>query len=317
MASPVSFDAISPRFRGFDAYFRAEIQPMAPGLARAPRTGAPLWRRLAIAAAVLYLAAAPAALILYPVETADYRPWALASGGVLMLGVLLALAPGGSREPRAVVSANVWSDVRARIARFFGLRHGPAPDRAAIQAAVSRAPAPVGAAALKVETYVGGVIERGDAAGVVVELIEGRTGGRQAVLLAFGFDRPAPGLAAILDDRIPDVPRQGLEAMAVPAPLSPTRAVSIYAENPAMAERIADAAFLEAFSGRLAAMGVDAGNLAVVDGWARLYLALPEPWLIPGDATPGPGAVGEALADYDAVLRLAETLSPLFPETER
>lgn len=315
MASPMqSFDALSPRYVGFDAFFRAEIQPIAPGLGHAPRAGPPLPQTILVVLAVAYLAAAPAVLLIYPEETASFRPWALASGGFLLAGVLFAVFGHRGHESRAMVSAGVWADVRGRLAGFFGLSHAPVPASGDLAAALARAPAPP--AAFKVELRVVGAISRGAAAGVEVDLMEGAAGGRHAAILAFGFPDKTPGLAALLDDGAPGVDRAGLEPMAVDLPARGDRPLSGYAETPAMARRIADPAFLDALAARRAAIGADAVNLAVVDDAARLYLVLSEPWLLAADSPPGAAAVGEALADYDAILRFAETLAPLFqPET--
>lgn len=313
MARPsYSFDAISARYAGFDAYFRSHIRPMAPGLAETPNTGMPLTQRLLIATAVLYLAAAPAALIYFPAETEPFRPWALASGGAVLLGLIFTVIGARDRHPHRMVSANVWAEVHNRIAGFFGLAHVDAPTTRELSDALARAPAPGGARGFRVRLRIAGVIRRGVASASEIDLMEGVYRNRPAAILAIGFQTAAPGLAALLDDRIEGADRDGLDRLAVSSEDAAARGLSLYAETAAMAKRIRDPAFLDGLRERLDAIGAVAGNLAVVDDAARFFLTFSDPWLVAADSPAGAAAVGEALADYDAILRLAEAVQPLF-----
>lgn len=312
-----SFDALSPRFSGFDAYFQAEIAPFAPALAprAASRPPLPLRLRLLLIAAAAYLALAPFALIFFPAETAQFRPWAIVSFFIILPGVLFGVLAPADAETRLTVAADAWAAARRRIAAFFGFEHAPPLTAAALARFVEICPAPKGADRFEARERILGRIRKGPAAGVIVELVEGVVGRAPVAMCAMRFGGAAYGVGALLDDRIPGVDRAGLAPMATGLPPG-FRALAGFAENTETAARLTAPETLAAFAEIREETASTAVNLAIVDDAARLYFALTEPVFTLGDATPNAMSVGHALHDYDALVRMAEALTPLFEVRE-
>ncbi len=308
-----SFESLSPRFRGFDAYFDAEIAPHAPALApRAAVRQRMSWRiRLLIAAAAFYLATAPFVLILFPEATADFRPWAIVSYFIVLPGVLFGVMAPQDTETRLSIAGDVWAAARRRIAAYFGFEHAPPQHEDALRAFVEVCPAPPLAGQFIAHERIVGRVRNGAAAGVVVELVEGMADGAPVAMCAMRFGGKAFGIGALLDERIPGIDRRGLAALAAVTPPG-HRHLTAYAENQEVADRLANPEILAAFAEIRDDTAAKAVNLAVVDDAARLYFALTEPVFATGGEQPHAMSVGHALHDYDALVRMAETLAPLF-----
>lgn len=306
-----SFESLSPRFSGFDLYFKTDIAPKAPALAAAVIGGGrSFWRRALAALALAYVGAAATALVFYPAEIDAYRPWAIASLAILAPGLLFALAAQDGDRRLAAPRAS-WLVARGRIADFFGLAHAAAPDPATLDNLVAACPAPPGARALEPEERIVGRIRTGRARGVEVHLIEGHIDERSAALCEFSFPGRAPGVGALLDDRIEGLPRHGLAELEIDPP--PGHAtLAAYAETDAAARRLTDPAILSALVEFREDMDAAAVNLAIVEDTARLFLFLNEPVYVDGGGAPTVSSVGQALHDYDALVRLAEALTRAF-----
>jgi hypothetical protein len=308
-----SFEALSPRFRGFDAYFDAEIAPHAPALI--PRAGERRRMssgfRLLVAAAAVYLAAAPFALILFPVETADFRPWAVVSYFIILPGVLFGVLSPREAETQLSIAADAWTAARHRIAAFFGFEHAPPPKPEALNRFIEICPTPALGGQFLAHERIIGRIRNGAAAGVVVELVEGVVGKMPVAMCAMRFGGKAFGVGALLDNRVQGMDRAGLDGMEVLLPAR-YRHLSGFAENQDVADRLTSDETLSAFSGIREETAARAVNLSVVDDAARLYFALTEPVFAVGDHTPNAMSVGHALHDYDALVRMAEVLTPMF-----
>lgn len=311
---PPSFDALSPRFLGFDAYFETEIAPNAPALA--PRAGDKprlSWRlRALLAIAVVYLATAPFILILMPEATQDFRPWMIVSYFIVLPGVLFGLIAPADAETQLSVAADVWGAARRRIAAFFGFEHAPPPDAEALRDFVALCPAPPDAAAAFVaHERIIGRIKSGPAVGVVVELVEGVIGDQQAAMAALRFGGAAHGVGALLDASVTGVDRRGLESLRVPLPDGWSH-LEAYADGAEAAARLTSAETLTAFADIRETTAAKAVNLALVDDSAKMYLELTAPVFVTGEAKPNAMSVGHALHDYDALVRMAEALRPMF-----
>ncbi|MGZ0186892.1 MAG: hypothetical protein ACKVH0_02630 [Alphaproteobacteria bacterium] len=296
-----SFEALSPRFRGFDAYFDAEIAPHAPALI--PRAGERRrmsWGlRLLVAAAAFYLATAPFALIVFPLETADFRPWAIVSYFIILPGVLFGVLSPREAETQLSIAADAWTTARRRIAAFFGFEHAPPPKPEALSQFVEICPAPaLGGQFLARERIIG-------------RIRKGVVGKTPVAMCAMRFGGKAFGVGALLDDRVQGMDRRGLEGMEVPLPTS-YRNLTGFAENQDVADRLTSDATLLAFAEIREETASRAINLSVVDDAARMYFALTEPVFAVGDQTPDAMSVGHALHDYDALVRMAEALTPMF-----
>ena len=308
-----SFEALSPRFRGFDAYFDAEIAPHAPALI--PRLGERYrmsWElRLLVAVAAFYLATAPFALILLPTETADFRPWAIVSYFIILPGVLFGVLSPGEAETQLSIAAGAWTVARRRIAAFFGFEHAPPPKPEALIQFLEICPAPALGGQFVAHERIIGRIRNGPAADVVVEWVEGVVGRTPVAMCAMQFGGKAFGVGALLDNRVQSMDRSGLEGMEVSVP-SAYRHLSGFAENQDVADRLMSDKTLSAFAEICQETSARAVNLAVVDDAARMYFALTEPVFAVGNQTPNTMSVGYALHDYDALVRLAEALTPMF-----
>lgn len=308
-----SFEALSPRFQGFDAYFATEIAPDAPALApRASEKRRLSWRlRALLAVAVVYLATAPFVMIFMPEGAAQFRPWIIVSYFIVLPGVLFGLLSPADAETQLAVAADVWGAARRRIAAFFGFEHAPPPEAEALRKFVELCPAPPAASAFVAHERIVGRIKAGPAAGVVVELVEGVIGDKPAAIAALRFGGPAYGVGALLDDRIDDVDRRGLESLRCDLPPG-WRHLTAYADGTTVSERLTAAETLSAFAEIREATAAEAVNLALVDDSAKMYLALTAPVFVTGEATPNAMSVSHALHDYDALVRMAEALRPMF-----
>ncbi len=308
-----SFEALSPRFRGFDAYFDAEIAPHAPALIprAAERRRMSVGLQALIAVAAIYLATAPFALIAYPDATEAFRPFAIVSYFIVLPGVLFGVLAPRDAEAQLSIAADAWAAARRRIAAFFGFDHAPPPRPEALKRFIEICPAPGHAVRFEARERIVGRIRNGAAAGVVVELVEGALGDVPVAMCAMRFGGRAYGVGALLDDRIPNVDRRGLESMRMPSPPN-ARNIAAFAENAEMAERLVNAETLAAFEDIREETASSAVNLAVVDDAARMYFALTEPVFAVGDHAPDAMSVGHALHDYDALVRMAEALTPIF-----
>ncbi len=313
-----SFEA-SPRFSGFDAYFAAEIAPFAPALALRP--AAPRRRswpqRGLIALALVYLVAAPAALWFAPDEMARFRPWAIAGCAFVLIGVLIAFLTPQENEAGPVIADDVWIAARRRIAAFFGLAHTSPPDADELRRLVAAAPGPARAQAFTPIDRIGGVIRRGAATGAQVDFVEGRLAGAPVAVCTIRFDGAAPGLAALLDDRIADVDLAGLAPLTQPPPEAHP-GLAAFAESDGEGKNAGTdvAGLADALAAARDALRAKAANLAVVDDAARLYFELEAPIFGAPADRPRIDAVPAALADYDAILRLAERLAAFYPRRE-
>lgn len=273
------------------------------------------WRlRVLVALAAVYLASAPFALILFPAETAEFRPWAIVSYFIVLPGVLFGVLSPKDAETKLSVAADVWAGARRRIAAFFGFEHAPPHFGDALNRFVEICPAPDVADQFDAHERIIGRIRNGPAEGVVVELVEGRVGRAQVAMCAMRFGGKAYGVGALLDDRIGGVSRRGLENMATPLPAG-VRRLAAYAENEDVAKRLTAPRTLSAFNEIREETAARAVNLALVDDAARLYFALTEPVFAAGDEQPDTMSVGHALHDYDALVRMAEALTPLFRQS--
>ena len=305
----LSYDALSPRFRGFDAYFAREVVPAAPALAAQSGRIWPLAALVALGA--IYAFSAVAALLFWPAETAGFRPWAIASFVILLPGLVLAVATLPSNEPEPVLSAADWRAVRRRVARFFGLDLPPPPGADELSTLVAAAPSPAAASAFEATARVAGVVASGPARGVRLDFVEGVVDGAPAAIFQLAFPGRYGGIAALLDRRIDGVSRAGMAAMATTLPESAAD-LEAYADAPNVAARLTASPNLA----RLAELGRDIGapafNLAIVDDGARLYLPLAEPIFADPAAETAEAGVGLALFDFDALIRFAESLSALF-----
>lgn len=308
-----SFDALSPRFQGFDAYFAAEIAPDAPALA--PRAAESrrmsLGLQALLAVAVFYLATAPLGLLLLPEETAPFRPWIIVSYFIVLPGVLFGLLSPNDAEAKLSVAAEAWAMARRRIAAFFGFEHAPPQEPEALREFVELCPAPPSASRFVAHERIIGRIKGGPAAGVVVELVEGVIDSQPTAMAALRFGGQAFGVGALLDDRIDGVDRRGLEALRTDLP-SGWRHLTAFADGNAVAQRLTAPETLSAFADIRDTTASTAVNLALVDDSAKMYLALTEPVFVTGESTPDAMSVGHALHDYDALVRMAEALAPLF-----
>jgi hypothetical protein len=145
----------------------------------------------------------------------------------------------------------------------------------------------------------------------VVELVEGVIGDKPAAMAALRFGGPAYGVGALLDDRIDGVDRRGLESLRCDLPPG-WRHLTAYADGTTVSERLTAAETLSAFAEIREATAAEAVNLALVDDSAKMYLALTAPVFVTGEATPNAMSVSHALHDYDALVRMAEALRPMF-----
>ena len=311
-ARNTSFDQLSPRFRGFDAYFQAEIAPHAPELAPgAAETKRMSWGlRALIAAAAVYLATAPLALILFPDETAAFRPWAIVSYFIVLPGMLFGLLAPRDADESLTVAAEAWGQARARIAGFFGLEHAQPLQQAALNQFLAVCPAPADASRFVAHERIVGRIRHGAAEGVSLDLIEGELEGKAVAVCALRFPGAAAGIGALLDDRIDGLDRRGLDSLRLEAPSAPK--IVAYADSPKVAERITAPETLATLAEMRETTAANAVNLAIVEDTARLYFALSTPVFSADDDAPDAMAVSHALHDYDAIVRIAEALRPLF-----
>lgn len=312
-----SFEALSPRFRGFDAYFRSEIAPHAPALAPLASSRPPMpWRlKVLLIAAACYLATAPFALIFFPDQTADFRPWAIVSFFIILPGVLFGVLSPPDPEAKVTVSTDAWNGARRRIAAFFGLEHAPPLADEDLTRFVETCPAPDGGGGFVAHERIVGRIRKGAAAGVAIELLEGALAGAPVAMCAMRYGGAAHGVGALLDDRIDGVDRAGLAPMATDLPAGHDR-LAAFAENPETAARLTAKATLDAFASIREDTASRAVNLAIVDDAARMYFDLSEPVFTLGEEATGAISVGHALHDYDALVRMAEALTPLFRTPE-
>jgi hypothetical protein len=214
-------------------------------------------------------------------------------------------------ETQLSIAADAWTTARRRIAAFFGFEHAPPPKPEALSQFVEICPAPALGGQFLARERIIGRIRNGAAAGVVVELVEGVVGKTPVAMCAMRFGGKAFGVGALLDDRVQGMDRRGLEGMEVPLPTS-YRNLTGFAENQDVADRLTSDATLLAFAEIREETASRAINLSVVDDAARMYFALTEPVFAVGDQTPDAMSVGHALHDYDALVRMAEALTPMF-----
>jgi len=307
------FDALSPRYRGFDAYFARELGPLAPGLtADAPKPRSSPGFKALLALSILVIAATPAATYFYPEATLPYRPWAYASCGLLLAGVLLALFGRSARSAGGAphVAPEIWAKAVRQVAGFFGLAPAAAPTGADLSQTLALAPVPA-APTFNPGARYGGALRHGAGAGVEVDAIAGQASEAAGLVLVLRFRGKAPGIAAMLDRRIPKTPRAGLEPFARPTPAVAGPA-DVFAENDAVAERLFRPDTLRRIAEASDSLGGKALNIAVVDDQARLYFMLEQPWPMPGDSQPGPDSVAALLAAFDGLAVMAEALAPVF-----
>ncbi len=311
-----TFEALSPRFGGFDAFFAVEIVPLAPGLAASRRPWRIWGRRLLILAGLCYLAAAPAALFFYPAALATYRPWAIASCAILLPGVLFSLFGPADGDAPLPVSLPAWTKARRRIAGFFGFEHTPPLKGEALRQFIQACPAPMPALTgrLEARARLVGRIRAGQAAGVSLELLEGALDGAPVAACEFQFGAPSGGAGALLDGRIEGVRRVGLEALELPAlPAPPGQArLAAFAATAEMGAMLTAPAILAALAEFVRESGAGGANLAIVDSAARLFYPLSAPMFARPDGPPTRSAIVRALCYYDALVRLAEALAPIF-----
>ena len=308
-----SFEALSPRFQGFDAYFAAEIAPAAPALALGECEKRHLsWRlRALLAVAIVYLATAPFVLFFAPEGAAQIRPCVIVSYFIVLPGVLFGLLLPTDAETQLAVAADAWGAARRRIAAFFGFEHAPPPEAEALRKFVELCPAPPAASAFVAHERIVGRIKAGPAAGAAVELVEGLIGDKPAAMVALRFGGPAYSVGALLDDRINGVDRRGLETLRCDLP-SGWRHLTAYTDGATGSERLTATETLSAFAEIQKATAAEAINLALVDDSAKMYLALTVPVFVAEEATPNAMSVSHALQDYDAIVRMAEALRPMF-----
>lgn len=311
------FDALSPRYRGFDAYFAHELGPLAPGLtADAPQAGGlaggSVGFKALLALSIVVILATPAAIHFYPDATLPYRPWAYASCGLLMAGVLLALFGRFTRlgGGAAHVAPEIWARAIDQVAGFFGLAPAPVPTGGDIDQTLAMAPVPT-APAFRPRTRYRGAFKHGAVAGVAIDAIAGQTGAATGILFVLRFSQKAPGIAAVLDRRIPETPRTGLAPFARPTP-DAAGPVDAFAENDAVAVRLFAPGVLQALGDAAVSLGATALNIAVVDDEARLYAVLDSAWPLAADSPPGPDSVVALLAAFDSLAIMAEAMAPVF-----
>lgn len=307
------FEALSPRYRGFDPHFAHELGPLAPGLtSNAPRENGSARFKALLALSILVILATPAAIHFYPEATLPYRPWAYASCGFLLAGVLLAMCGRSARlgGGAAHVTPEIWARAVEQVASFFGLASAPTPTGADLDQSLAMAPVPT-APTFRPLTCYRGVLKHGAVAGVAVDAIAGKAGGVMGILIVLRFSEKAPGIAALLDRRISETPRTGLAPFARPTP-DAAGPVDAFAENDAVAARLFAPTALQGIAAAVASLGATALNIAVVDNEARLYAVLGSAWPLADDSPPGPDSVAALLAAFDSLAIMAEAMAPVF-----